>query len=156
MIALYRGESLASRVIRWATWSPYSHVAWIDDDNGDVYEAWGKGVVRAGNLLANHTNGTPIEVFTVAGETHERRCLIRYAMAGELGKPYDFRGVLGFVSRRAQAQSQDRWFCSELVFHAYRQAGIDLLSRIPAFKVTPGLLSYSPMLVTAGGRADVP
>jgi uncharacterized protein YycO len=148
MIALYRGKSLFSRLIRWATWSEYSHAAWLDDDTGRIVEAWRRGVVDT-TLGGDHTPGTRVDCFAVEGEDHAHRTAIRSFLWGEMGKPYDLRGVLGFVTRRSGAQSPARWFCSELVFAAYALAGIPILARVAAHQVPPGWLAMSPRLAPA-------
>jgi len=150
MILLYKGLSLMSRLIRVATWSEYSHAAWLDEDDGSVWEAWRRGVRRAESPSAAHNAGTPVEMYRVAGEGPAARALIRAFMRQQEGKPYDVPGILGFVFRRPMGASQDRWFCSELVFAAYEHAGISLL-RSPAYKVKPCDLAMSPLLTLAGG-----
>ena len=44
MIALYKGTSALSRIIRWRTWSDYTHAAWVFQD-GSVIEEWKGGVI---------------------------------------------------------------------------------------------------------------
>jgi uncharacterized protein YycO len=147
MIALYRGKSWISRAIRLFNWSDYSHVAWLDERAGGVYEAWPYHVRRVANLGTQHTPGTVIDLFSTCA-TRDQLDVVRAFLTSQIGKPYDFRGVINFLRRRDQSPaSQARWFCSELVFAAYAAAGIQLLSRIPAHKVYPGMLAYSPLLI---------
>lgn len=149
MIALYHGKSMVSRAIRLLNWSDYSHAAWVDPVTGHVWESWGKGVTCSQDLGSAHLAGTKVDLFHVSA-TREQRLRILDFMTAQIGKKYDYRGVFHFITRRpAQARDQDRWFCSELVFEAFRAAGIHLLCRIPAWKVYPGLLAYSPLLAHA-------
>jgi hypothetical protein len=146
MIALYKGRSLISRAIRCFTWSPYSHAAWIDTTANCVIEAWSGRVRRVADMSNQHTPGTAVDIFYV-DVTREQDSKIAAFMQAQVGKRYDYRGVIHFITRRSEnASGQTRWFCSELVHAAYRSAGIELLSRIPDYKVSPGLLSYSPLL----------
>ena len=147
MIALYRGKSLASRLIRACNWSDYSHAAWVDEQaGGRTWEAWRKGVTCARDISENHTPGTTVELYHVP-MTHEARLRVRDFLLSQQGKGYDWSGALSFITRpRRRQNNQDRWFCSELVFEAFRAGGINLLMRIPAHKVYPGLLAYSPLL----------
>jgi hypothetical protein len=146
MIALYKGRSLISRIIRCVNWSDYSHAAWVDTVNNYVIEAWSGGVRKADSLHTNHTPGTIVDVFDVDVTVAQREAIAQF-MVLQVGKRYDYRGIVHFITRRSEsAAGQDRWFCSELVLAAYRAAGIDLLSRIPAYKVFPGMLAYSPLL----------
>ncbi len=148
MIALYKGQSWISRLIQWRTWSDYSHAAWVCDD-GSVIEAWVDGfmsgsVRRVENPWARHTPGTDVEFYDVA-LTPEQHWAAQEFLMRQVGKPYDFRGIWGFMTRKPE-QEQGAWFCSELVFTALQAAGVPLLARIEAFKVSPGLLALSPLL----------
>jgi hypothetical protein len=150
MIALYKGRSLISRIIRCFNWSEYSHAAWIDTSRNRVYEAWNGWVREAPSLHTNHTPGTEVDVFSVP-TSPDQQIVIAQFLRFQVGKRYDYRGIVHFITRRAEsAAGQDRWFCSELVLAAYRAAGIDLLARIPAYKVYPGMLAYSPLLDPVG------
>lgn len=151
MIALYKGTSLVSRLIRWATWSEYSHASWIDGIH--EYEAWHtrgerfkSGVRCVIGLGAGHSLGTVVDIYQVPELTVEQAQEIRLFLISQIGKRYDLRGVLGFISRRDSAQYQDRWFCSELVFTALLRVGLPLLSNVPAHRVSPGMLALSPRL----------
>lgn len=146
MIALYRGLSPLSRAIRWWNWSDYSHAAWLCSD-GSCTEAWAGRVQRAGAFDTLHTRGTAVDCYTIEGMTGERARAIRAFLAAQVGKRYDWRGILRFGFKTIiRADNQDRWFCSELVFAACQAAGIELLARTPAWKVYPGLLACSPLL----------
>jgi len=147
MIALYRGKSLLSRTIRFFNWSPYSHAAWIDTVENCVIEAWKGRVRKTPDLSRQHSRGTEVDVFIVSGVTEEQSAAIAAFMRSQVGKRYDYRGVFHFLTRRPERpRDQERWFCSELVCAAYASAGVHLLARIPAWKVYPGMLAYSPLL----------
>jgi len=84
--------------------------------------------------------------------------LLRYAMKEEsfkkieeflqrqLGKPYDWLGILGFPLRNWKLERKNRWFCSELVFTAFKQAGVELLKNTHPSEVSPRLFLKSPLL----------
>lgn len=145
MIVFYRGTSMLSRAIRWFTRSHYSHVAY-EQSNGNLIEAWTHGVRMVADYATDHTAGTAVEWYRVEGVTPEQRERAETFMRKQLGKKYDVRGILGFLRHR-DIENQERWFCSELVFEAFRQAGVELLARVPAFKVSPGDLNQSPRLI---------
>jgi uncharacterized protein YycO len=147
VIALYKGRSALSRIIEFRTWSPYSHAAWVDEDLGQVIETWEGGVGVSKTLGERHAKGTRVDLFSVTGETREARVAIRTWLMNQVGKPYDYWALLGFLARSKSMESQAKWFCSELVFQAYASCGIELLARVPAAKVDPGLPSYSPLLI---------
>jgi hypothetical protein len=163
LVLLYKGFSLTSRLIRWRTWSIYSHAAIVPSDNWrsarrmadyltgcPLYESWQHGGValRVGIHTA-HTPGTLIDVFEIADPFIDAS-LVRRFLSRQLGAAYDWSGVLGFISRRDGAHAFDRWFCSELVFAACRSGGLDLLARIEPHRVAPGLLALSPHLMHLG------
>ena len=76
---------------------------------------------------------------------------LRGFLMRQIGKPYDTRGVLHFVTRRPERwQDQEKWFCSELIHAGFVYIRKPLLVRIPAWKVYPGMLTYSPLLKKAG------
>lgn len=150
MIALYKGTSFLSRLIRWFTWSEYSHAAWLCED-GSVIEAWqGGGVRHVASLGAQHKAGTPVDMFFVYGHgdnllTTCQRNAVENFLLEQVGEKYDYLGILGFLSRK-RMEAHDAWFCSELIFKALNHAGIYPLLRTPACKVSPGLLAISPLL----------
>ena len=149
MIALYKGTSFLSRLIRWFTWSPYSHAAWICRD-GTVIEAWlPGGVQRVDSISINHRPGTQVDLFDIEGLTDAQRDSIEKDLADRLGAPYDLLGLLGFLTRE-RMETHRAYFCSELVFTALSVAGLIPLSRVPACQVSPGLLALSPRLVYKG------
>ena len=145
MLALYKGRSWVSRLIRWFNWSNYSHAAWVCRD-GTIIEAWPPGgVQRAVSLFTNHLVDTAVDLYAVPGLTDAQRTRVEEFLVAQLGEPYDFMGVLGFLPR-SRMENHAAWFCSELVFAGLQSAGLDLLRNIPACKVYPGLLALSPLL----------
>ena len=151
MIALYKGITPASRAIEWFTRGPYSHVAWVCRD-GTVIEARGSGVRRVDSIADQHVDGTPVELYDVPGCDP---AAAEAFLAAQIGKPYDYRGLLGFITR-TETQDKGCWFCSELVFAAAKAGGVELLARVLASDVSPTLLSYSPLIVaTAAGEIRV-
>lgn len=145
LIGQYYGKSLVSRLIRWRTWSKVSHTAafFAGPQGYEVIEAW-EGKVRRQPWTKGHTPGTRIELYRVPCTPEQRR--VFYAFLGEQeGKDYDFFGILGFMVR-ARTESKKSWFCSELVFAAAQEAGINLLSRIEPYQVAPGTLDTSPLM----------
>jgi uncharacterized protein YycO len=143
VILLYKGKSLISKAIRWRTWGPYSHAAWWLSD-GSVIEAWHKGGVTHSESPATlHTPGTVIDVFGVPGIDS---FAAEQFLKDQIGKKYDFAAVMRGFTFRLDRDNPEKWFCSELVFDAGLAGGFPLLSRIPAWKVDPTKLSYSPIL----------
>ena len=149
MIALYRGKSRISRGIRWQTRGPYSHAAWLCSD-GSVYESWHRGgVVHSESVGSIHTPGTEVDLFAVQVDNAQ----VERFLESQLGKHYDWRAIMGFVSRCPQlADEQDKWFCSELVFAACAFAGVGLFrlgkpEPVRAWEVSPSKLAWSNELI---------
>jgi len=149
--AFYRGRSIVSRLIQWRTWSPYSHVAfWEPLPTPGKYLAmeawWPDGViVRLSDL--GHKPGTVVDLYECPSMTIAHQRAIVAFIASQLDKPYDLRGIYGFLPR-CKTQNPGAWFCSELILSAAFYAGLDLLSRrlLPG-QCDPGILSWSPLLI---------
>lgn len=146
-IAFFKGKSLTSRLIGWFNWGPYSHVAWWRGE-GEMVEAWqGVGVAETNIVDGLHTAGTVVDLYHIADLTDEEAEVIDDFHVSQIGKKYDLVGCLHFLLRRPpHIRDQDRWFCSELVATACASAGRPLLERVPPWKISPSMLSYSPLL----------
>jgi uncharacterized protein YycO len=152
-IGLYRGKSFVSRRIKKRTRSIYSHAA-LHLDDGTVIEAWADNMV-SGKVYhrpvgEGHTVGTPVDLFEII-DTVDWKAVEEFAL-DQVGKPYDWRMVWGFVTHRRKATkgSQDKWFCSELVFKALQVGGFNLFRITEPFEVSPGLLGRSIDLKPCG------
>jgi len=151
-LQLHKGTSFFSRLIRWQTRSPYSHASvWFADDSelgtGVVIESMeGHGVrkIPADWHAAARQAGT-IMLYRVPSLTDGQIATILSFMHGEIGKKYDWAAVFKFVTRRKHAHD-DKWFCSELVFEAFKEAGVALLNNTEAWAVWPGQLAHSPLV----------
>lgn len=161
----YHGVSLVSRAIRWRTWSDSSHTAIVITEHtrsldagempaflrrAEMVEAWiHGGVQKRRGIHVGHTPGTEIDVYAIETPFADVDA-VQLFLTLQLGKRYDYRGVLGFMSRRDGAQRHDRWFCSELVMAAVAHGGCRLLERVPPHRVSPGQLITSPLLRPLG------
>jgi uncharacterized protein YycO len=129
-IAFCRGTSLPSRFIRVLTWSRWSHVALIDDD--EVIEAvWPRvGVTALSDLLSRYP-----EVRIAEWPTIDAAPILAAARSQE-GKGFDWKALIGFIFHR-DWQQQDAWFCSELVAWSFAQAGVSLYRPDGLNRITP-------------------
>lgn len=149
MIAAYKGLSFwPSKLIRIMHRAEYSHVAWVDDDTEEVFEAWNGGVRRTPSIHHQHTPGTPVDLFRVEGQQHYHTTALRQFHIAQVGKPYDWKGVMRFVTRGREDEPENPsdWFCSRLLMCAHRMVGLPLLARVEDWKVFPGEVTYSPRL----------
>lgn len=141
-IALYGGSGVIGTAIRWQTRSQYAHAALV---RGKVLiEAKeGKGVLARQLEPADEA----ATYFEVRGLTDEQVAQAWAFAAVQVHKGYDWTMVLRFVSRRQESRaSTGKWFCSELVYAAFKEAGVDLLRETEPWEVSPGLLARSPLL----------
>lgn len=136
-LAFFKQDTLIGRLIRFFTWGKYSHVALILED-GRVIDSYPRlGVsIRSVDL-------SDADIYYIDLPGNIKRKILADIKA-QIGKKYDYRGVIGFLSR-SKAEDPNRWFCSELIFEIFRRNGVVLLNA-PSYKVSPTLLSYSPLL----------
>lgn len=145
-IVLCQGKTLISKLIRWQTRSQYSHVAIVLDD-GSILESWHKGGVQHNkDLSVRHSKGTVIDLYDIV-VTKEQETKIISFFTKQLGKKYDFKMVLRFLTHGSEAGGiKYRWFCSEIVFAAFQYAGINLLENTRAWECPPAWINKSHLL----------
>lgn len=148
MIVLYKGVSAFSKLIKFLNWSDYSHTAWQDPEDHTCWHAVaGSGVSQSKDISETHTDGTPIELYYMDYTPPQLKAMREFAKA-QLGKPYDWPGAFNFITRPKDYRgNMEKWFCSGFVFALHQAAGIDLLKRVPYWKVTPAMICYSPLLL---------
>ena len=146
-IHFYRGSGFLGWAIRWRTWGKYAHVA-IEID-GWIYEAIeGKGVIKRA-ICSSPEKCNPCncqeksDLVLKAPKAIKGRA--KRFLEDQVGKPYDYWAILGFVSRRNR-QEDDKFFCSELLAEMMVHCGLPLFDRVDAWKISPSLASISPNL----------
>lgn len=148
IICLHRGTSLVSRLIRWQQRSRYSHAS-ILLPSGLHYESReGKGVlVHKQFTLTNKSEVVDQFQFIVPLSIEEIATGADF-LSKQVGKPYDWWMVFGFVSRSEHEgpSSEGRYFCSELVDHWALAMGRHLLARIDPWEMSPGHIALSPLI----------
>lgn len=171
--AQMQGKSRLSRIIRTTTYSDDSHTAMrftepvrgIFDGReyflkeGTVIEAWTGGVRIVDSLDAQHTPGTPVDLFELRQPLSlEQEQKVAGFLIAQKGRPYDYWNVVRFLplvraiapQPAPEAWTREHVFCSELAMLAMANIHILLLERIPAWKVFPGLIRTSPLLRQTG------
>jgi uncharacterized protein YycO len=141
-IALYRGKSFRSKIIKFRTMSEYSHAA-VVFSNGKTIESWDEGVTFENDIGSNHTPGTPVDLFTlVKGITFSQYRQFVAFLENEVGKKYDWNVIFlgtSLYDRLEKYMPEERWFCSELIEAAFRSINRPLISeRVPVWNVLPG------------------
>ena len=128
-VVFTRRRNLGSLALRTFLWSDWSHCGILHD--GRVVEASAYGVVRIRTLDEFLHGVSRSKVVSLPGDS----AAVFFAAATQEGKKYDWLGCLGIATRR-KLESKDRWFCSELVAWAFKQAGYPLFS-IKPWRITP-------------------
>lgn len=125
-----RRHHLGSVLLRTGMWSPWSHCGVIEGDTV-IQAAAGVGVVRTPLAEFKRIASRWAVVEFPASET-----FTAMAAASQIGKPYDLLGAVGVAVHR-NWDSDDKWFCSELVAYALQEAGLPLFREGGLFRVTP-------------------
>jgi cell wall-associated NlpC family hydrolase len=172
-ILLSATPGLTSAGIRLMTMSPVSHAALFVGDER-VVEAVGSGV-RVRSIAAVLDEESVVVVFRAPEVTAEHgHAIVHYALR-QVGQRYDHLGALlqalfslerrvcevplapslvrdfcirGLATIQLGAFSNDRFFCSQFVLEAYRQAGLPLTDAAPRW--------LSPMDILHMREGDVP
>lgn len=103
-----RSRLPGSYLIRWLTFSKWSHVAVVFEDGWAIEATWPKvRQVRVEEIIARHS----------AYEFRELDCAFERAwFEAQVGKRYDLSGLFMFLNPWREGWMDDaRWFCSELV-----------------------------------------
>lgn len=105
-----RRRHLGSWLIRMVTWSEYSHVDLVLDDELLIGAIAGDGVVlgKVKERLAASSKAVVMKIPVKEIEVSEAFAI------GQLGKKYDWLGVIGIGLKR-NWQEDDKWSCAELV-----------------------------------------
>lgn len=136
-VVFTRRHALGSVLLRAALWSAWSHCAIVDGDR--IIEAAAFHGVRERPLAELLAEASEYEIIEIPARNP---AAVIAAARSQLGKPYDWRGVVGIGFRR-RWQDEDAWFCSELVAYAFEAAG-DLLFRAKRWRIRPPDL-YIPL-----------
>jgi uncharacterized protein YycO len=131
-----RDEGWGSRIIRWFTWSDYSHVDFVLWD-GTLLGARTDGGVQV--RKRDYKKFAAVKKYQVEAPGD----VIAFALS-QVGKPYDRTGIVNFGLHR-DWRAKDSWFCSELVAAAFESAGRPLLQG-DYRRITPRDLMLSPFL----------
>lgn len=126
-----RDYNPGSAIIRAGTWSDWSHVEAVIDNQRLLGAAWPAGVAyvdMAHRLsLASHA---AIMTFPC-----NRDAAFAF-MTGQIGTHYDLAGAIGLGLHR-DWQKPDAWFCSELVAAALRAGGFEPYEADMMRRITP-------------------
>lgn len=120
-------------IIRAFTWSDFSHMVIVIDG--------GK------NVLHSDFHGVRIEPIEDLKNRSKNWILVEYecefpelvieACKTQIGKPYDFGGIVGIFIRDVNLQDDSKWWCSELPAYGFMKAGIPKFQEDYLHRITP-------------------
>lgn len=143
-IALFKGNGFISKLIRWQTRGMYSHAALILNDGTVVESREFVGVRHVPDIIRD--KGEEVDIFAIDTTPAQDSTIAAFALE-QVGKKYNYVGVFRFLTRqRWSASERDKWFCSELVYSAFKHAGLSLFRETEAWEVDPEFLSRSSAL----------
>ncbi len=107
-----RGYHQTDHLVASTTNQPFSHVAVLDMDRGEVVEAVGAGI-RTMDLRERLHESHHIMVMRPRWWQDDRIEQVIEAARARIGGSYDFLGTVG-------VGTSERFYCSELALHIYR------------------------------------
>ena len=145
-------SGLASAFIRFGTRCDWSHVDAVMPD-GTLLGARIEGGVQVRS--PSYGKFSKLQRYKIETDRSE---LFYEALKSQIGKPYDWRAIIGFGLGDRDWQETDSWFCSELQVWAMLQAGFfenagfqkELLIQTDRISPRDQLLLFSPWLVLYG------
>lgn len=121
-VLLVRAHSVGSFAIRARLWENWSHAA-VVLPNGEVIDSTFKaGGVRLRKLSDVMDHASAAKVITLNVPNEERALSFLHQ---QLGKPYDWRAILGWITSDRDWADDSAWFCFELVAAAAKAGGLD-------------------------------
>ena len=134
------GGAWDSKAIEWETWSEWSHVELMTSSSITLGAMLDGGVAYRmvdGNAY-KHLRKSQIVQIPLTPE--QESVFWKFAKA-QVGKPYDWRAIIGFGFRR-NWRDPDSYFCSEYVARCLEVSGwLFLPAMLPVYRISPGLLA---------------
>jgi uncharacterized protein YycO len=142
-LLFYKPANLIGKLVCWQTRSQFCHVAVHFEDCTVIEALYKDGVIKRNYDKDKDTDCITLRICVDKTAEESIHCWLE----NQVGKPYDYLAILRFLSRR-KMYSNNRWFCSELAYEAFQQAGVNLLKHTQPWEVSPGLLLRSPLLMS--------
>jgi uncharacterized protein YycO len=128
--------------IRRVTWGVVNHVELVLDDGRVLGAYTGEGISVHPYWEANKEYR-----YSIPCSQSQHDAIMAYAYS-QLGKPYDFLDILGFLFHR-DWRRENRWTCAEFVTACFEIGGMPLLNAPlnVVNRISPRDLFLSPMLL---------
>lgn len=146
-IVLYKPYDTLDKIISFFSRGDYSHAAIMMNDGSLIDVRPFKKIRKIPNIHYERSQNQKVEIYNV-NTTKDEDLIINDFLNRQIGKGYDYLSVFGFIVNKTELgrKQYGKWFCSELIFCAFKKVGINLLERIRQWDVTPVILSYSNLL----------
>lgn len=132
LVFSYDNKSPVSWIIRFLTWSDYSHVALVNPETLEIISSdHKKGVHR--KTLRLLLKNLSVRFRRIPHPNPGRVWRIAYS---QIGKEYDFDFLWGWIFRK-DWQDPAKWSCSELIAWAAGHGGKYIISKDRIGRVTP-------------------
>lgn len=132
-------RSLGSYIIRLVTWSNYSHVEILLPDmnlkDDFLFSSTAKDGVGYTRLSERLHKSSKAVIMEIDSDNFNFPLLLKF-IESNMWKKYDWLGVIGIGLKR-DWQSNNRWFCSEIVASALKYAGVQLFDSGFYGRITP-------------------
>lgn len=112
--------------------------------NNTVYDCRPFRGVHKVNVI-DFKRGKVVDLYNLSKVSTLQEQKVMKFLESQVGKNYDWVALFGFILY-TEEQERNRYTCSELTFTAFKKVGINLLERIHPYKVSPNMISYSPLL----------
>ena len=138
-------DSFGSAVIRWFTWSKFSHVDLVLPD-GSLLGARLNGGVQI--RQPGYAKFTKTARYYVEVENGREDMLYKLARL-QVGKPYNTKAIIAFAFKDYPIAGGESWDCSELQIWLLLKIGVKALNLNPEHvnRITPADLLMSPLMV---------
>ncbi|BCG50053.1 hypothetical protein [Ralstonia phage RP13] len=135
-------SGVVSSIIRFWTWSQWSHVELWTPDGWLGARTDGDGV-----SIKPYNYNSPLKEELLVLEVPDYDSAIKFAY-DQVGKKYDYGAIAG-LGVREDWDDPSKWFCSEYIYCIAQKGGIELLRTEGVNRVTPRDLYMSTLLVNS-------
>lgn len=110
-----------TRAIAKYQWGvPYTHVGLTPNPFAENVLAWH---AAGGGVGFDSWDNRDYDLFFVPCQVWQKQKVYDF-LNRQLGKKYDYLGLLAFLWRKNEWQNPDKWFCSELLLAAMQEARV--------------------------------
>jgi hypothetical protein len=137
-------DNFGSHAIAYFGGLRFSHVDYVMADGsllGSRSDKIGKVAKGVQIRPPNYLNFSRRVIFTIPA-TPDQEAAVWQFLAGQIGKPYDWRAIWGFITYR-DWHERDSWICSELIAAALEYAKVCQALFLDTWDIAPGALALT-------------